>query len=120
MIDTRPTSVAPRDAFLAAEDLDDLLQKRQEISSLTPDESERVRSVIRDWSDHQAVAKLRAKIMTGPLFHDIPNLSEDACETCPHSPCTSTSNTIPYPVEAEGVKQCPTTAWNFLRERSIC
>jgi len=46
------------DRFLTAIDLDDLLRTRDEISSLTPEETTRIVSVVRDWKDRQAVANL--------------------------------------------------------------
>lgn len=46
------------DRFLTAIDLDDLLRARHDIASLTPEESARIVSVVRDWNDRQAVANL--------------------------------------------------------------
>jgi hypothetical protein len=46
------------DGFLTAMDLDELLRVRNEISSLTSEESTRIVSVLRPWNDHQAVANL--------------------------------------------------------------
>ena len=66
---TRPNAVrVTLEAFLKAGDLDDLLRVRRGLSSLTPEETLRVRSVIHQWSDRQAVANL--------LFH--PDLIPDS------------------------------------------
>lgn len=53
--------VTPLETFLKAEDLDAVLRARQNISSVTPQESALIASVIDRWSDKQAVANL--------LFH---------------------------------------------------
>src|SRR5262249_12437907 len=55
---TSQANVTPLDAFLEADDLDDLLRVRHEISTLTPAEVERVASVLGNWTDRQAVANL--------------------------------------------------------------
>jgi len=57
----RGMSVTRLDRFLTATDLDDVVRVRNEISSLTPEESARVVSIVREWNDRQAVANL--------LFH---------------------------------------------------
>jgi hypothetical protein len=46
------------DALLKAEDLDDLLRVRRDISALTPAEERRISSILRKWTDEQAVANL--------------------------------------------------------------
>lgn len=46
------------EAFLKAEDLDDLLRVRRGISSPTSEESSRIVAVIDEWTDRQAVANL--------------------------------------------------------------
>jgi hypothetical protein len=53
--------MTPLEMFLKAEDLDDVLRARRGIATLTPEETGRVASIIRDWTDRQAVANL--------LFH---------------------------------------------------
>ena len=51
-------SVTSLEAFLKARDLDELLRVRRDISSLTSEEASRVASLVRDWTDRQAVANL--------------------------------------------------------------
>jgi uncharacterized protein DUF7010 len=50
--------MARLDALLNATDLDELLRLRHEIPALTPEESDRVAAVIREWRDRQAVSNL--------------------------------------------------------------
>jgi hypothetical protein len=49
------------DDFLHATDLDDLLKARQNVSHLTVDETNRIKSIINEWQDQQSIANL--------LFH---------------------------------------------------
>jgi hypothetical protein len=51
-------SATALDAFLKAEDLDDLLRIRRDLGVLTSDEEQRISSIIHDWTDNQAVANL--------------------------------------------------------------
>lgn len=53
--------MATLDDFLGSTDLDDLLNARDQLSPLTPDDLERIKVIIGDWHDQQMIANL--------LFH---------------------------------------------------
>jgi hypothetical protein len=53
--------MTPLETFLKIDELDDLREAREHVSSITLDEEQHIEGVIRDWADAQAVANL--------LFH---------------------------------------------------